>query len=154
MACHTRVASPPLSDLKMSDPRSEKQLIAGFWALEQGKWRWTARKFAAVLLPPPGSRQNGTTLRLQFFIPSQVVDKLGPLTLRASVGETSLESERITVGGALSYTSYIRPSLIGSNLLPIVFTLDKALPKSDTDGRELGMIVSELALESKESGDR
>ena len=146
VSCRTKV-TPPLSQLAMTDQRSEKQLIAGFWGLEEGKWRWTARRFAVVLIPPSGSKQTGATLRLQFYIPRQQIEKLGPLTLSADVGESPLTPEKFTSGGTLTYTRDIPSSLIGPNMLPVVFNLDKALDNTETDGRELGIIVTSVSIE-------
>jgi hypothetical protein len=146
--CH-RKRYRPTNDLKISDPNSEKQLISGFYGLEQGQWRWTARRFAVVLLPPPGSQQAGATLRLKLYIPETQIQKLGPVTLRADVGEHSLAPEKFAKGGTLEYSQNIQPSLLGPNMLPVVFTFDKALPPAATDGRELGAVVSEVSLERR-----
>ena len=140
---------PPASDLKMSDAKLEKQLISGFYDLEEGKWRWTARKFAVVLQPPAGSERTGATLRLKLYIPEAQIQRLGPMTLNANVGEHLLAPEKFMKGGLLEYSQNISPALISANLLPVVFTFDKALPPSPSEGRELGAVVSEVALEQK-----
>jgi hypothetical protein len=148
-ACRKKRIPPPSSDLRMSDSYSPRQLIAGFYKLEQNQWRWTARRFAVVLKPPPGSEQTGATLQLTLFIPESQIEKLGPMTLSADVGEVSLSSETFTEGGSLSYRRQIPPALIGSNLLPVVFRFDKALAPFQTDGRELAAVVSEVSLEPR-----
>jgi hypothetical protein len=137
----------PVSDLKMSDPDSEKQLTSGFYTLEQGQWRWASRRFALVLLPPPGSQQAGAVLRLKLYLPEEQIQRLGPMTLKADVGEHSLPPAKFAKGGAFEYSQNIQPSLLGSNLLPVVFTFDKAIPPSPADGRELGAVVTEVSLE-------
>ena len=148
-ACHKKRVPPFSSDLKMSNPYSERQLIAGFYQLEQNQWRWAARRFAVVLKPPPGSERTGATLQLTFFIPDAQVEALGPVTLGADVGDISLASEELTKGGSFSYCRNISPSLIGPGLLPVVFHFDKALPPSPTDGRELAAVISEVSLQPK-----
>jgi hypothetical protein len=144
-----RPTVPPLSHLAMTDERSEKQLIAGFWGLEEKSWRWTSRRFAVVLWPPPGSEQSGATLRLQLYVPPQQIEKLGPLTLRADVGDFSLPPEVLAAGGELTYSGNIPPSLIGRMMLPVVFVLDKAFDNTKIDGRHLGIIVTSVSLDSK-----
>jgi hypothetical protein len=137
------------SDLKMSDSSSAKQLIAGFHTVENGQWRWTARRFSVVLQPPAGSMTSGAVLRLKLFIPEPSIRNLGPMTLSADVGEVTLAPETFTRPGSLSYSRDVPPSLFGPNLLPVVFYFDKALAPLDTDGRELAAVVSEVSLEPK-----
>jgi hypothetical protein len=146
-ACHKKRVPPFSSNLKMSDPSSARQLIAGFYSLEQGKWRWAAGHFAVVLKPPPGSERTGATLQLKFFIPDTQIDQLGPMTLSADVGDVSLASETFAEGGILCYRRDIPPALIGPNLLPVVFRFNKVLAPFQTDGRELAAVVTEVSLE-------
>jgi len=140
---------PPSSDLKMSGSSSEKQLISGFHPLENNRWRWTARRFAVVLQPPAGSERTGATLRLQLFIPASQIQKLGPMTLTADVGEVSFAPETFTQGGTFSYSRDVPPALFHNYLLPVVFTFDKALAPTGADGRELAAVVTEVSLEPR-----
>jgi hypothetical protein len=149
--CHKRRAPSFSSDLRMSDRSSAKQLIDGFYDLEQNQWRWTAHRFAVVLKPPTGSERTGAVLQLKMFIPEAQIQKIGPMTLSADVGEVSLAPETFTEGGSLSYCRKIPPKLINPNLLlPVVFNFDKAVPPSQADGRELAAVVSEVSLKPKD----
>jgi hypothetical protein len=139
----------PSSDLKMSDSSSGNQLISGFYAMEEGGWRWTKRVFAVVLQPPAGSERTGATLHLQMFIPPAQIEKLGPMTLNADIDDISLGSQTFNSSGHCKYTREIPPALIHANVLPIVFSFDKVLDASATDGRELAAVVTEVALERK-----
>src|SRR5437868_2069769 len=120
----TRVALS--SHLKMSDRSSNLQLIAGFYGLEQDRWRWTARRFAVVLQPPGGSERDGATLRLRLYIPDTEFPKLGPMSLTADVDDASLGSETFITPGSLSYSRYLPPALLRTDMLPIVFTFNRA----------------------------
>jgi hypothetical protein len=147
--CHRKRVPPPSSDLRMSDKYSAKQLIDGFYDLEQNQWRWAAGRFAVVLQPPAGSERTGATLQLKMFIPESQIQKLGPMTLSADVGEVSLAPETFTKGGSFSYCRDISPKLIGPNLLPVVFRFDKALAPFEADSRELAVVVLEVSLQRK-----
>ena len=147
--CHGKRVPPLSSDLRMSDKKSAKQLIAGFYDLEQNQWRWTARRFAVVLQPPAGSERTGAVLQLKVFMPESQIQKLGPMTLSADVGEVSLAPETFTKGGSFSYCRNIPPKLISPNLLPVVFRFDKALTPFEVDGRELAVVVLEVSLQQK-----
>lgn len=135
------------SRLKMSDSASAIQLIAGFYNLEGDQWRWTARRFAVVLQQPAGSERNGARLRLQLFIPDAQIKKLGPMTLAADVEEVSLGSQTFAEAGSHSYSRNVPTALLGSGLLPVVFTFNKASAPSYAERRELASIVTEVSLE-------
>jgi hypothetical protein len=140
---------PLLSDLKMSDPSGEKQLLAGFYGIEAGQWRWTKRRFAVVLRPPRDADKNGATLTIKLFIPGSQIEKLGPVTISADIDDVTLAPETFREAGSLTYSRELPPSLTGSGFVPVVFTLDKALAPFEADGRELGAVVSEVSLESR-----
>jgi hypothetical protein len=137
------------SDLKMAESSSARQLTAGFYGIENGKWRWTARRFGVVLQPPAGSMASGAVLKLKLYIPEASLQKLGPMTLSADVGEVTLAPETFNQPGILSYSRDVSPGLFGPNLLPVVFSFDKALAPPDADGRELAAVVTEVSLEPK-----
>ena len=148
-------AQPPLStDLKMSDSSAERQLIGGFYQPEQN-WRWVARRFAVVFPPPSGSEQSGATLQLRFFISKTTIGRLGPMTLTAIVGNTSLAPETFTRFGNFTYHAEVPPTALQSNrVVPVVFTFDKALSPGETDGRELSVVVTEVSLRASPIGGR
>jgi hypothetical protein len=140
---------PLVSNLKMSDESSSAQLLAGFYTLENQKWRWVAHRFAVVLKPPPGSDTAGATLRLQLFLPDPQIQKLGPITLTADVGEVTLKPETFTQGGAALYSRDVAPDLLRADLVPVVFSFDKAAPAALTDGREVAAVVTQVSLDRK-----
>ncbi len=135
------------ADLKMSDRSSASQLIMGFYGVEHDQWRWTAHRFAVVLPPPSGSERSGARLRLQLYIPDSQIKKLGPMTLTADVGDVSLGSETFTDAGAVLYSRDVPAGLLVTELLPVVFTFNKAAAASNADRRELAAVVTEVSLE-------
>jgi hypothetical protein len=135
------------NDLKMSDAASEKQLTAGFYAIEEKRWRWMARRFGVVLQPPPGSERQGGTLRLELYLPDSQLRKLGPITLSAEAEDMPLAPETFMKGGRHSYSRQLPPGLFRDALVPVVFTFDKALAPSDKEPRELAAVVSEVSVE-------
>ena len=148
ISCHAkRVAFS--SDLKMGDALSDRQLISGFYGIEQKQWRWAARRFAVVLQPPPGSERAGGTLRLHLFIPASQIEKFGPITLSAEAEDAPLAPETFSQGGSYTYSRNVPAALFRATLLPVVFTLDKAIGRSEKDSRELGAVVTEVSIEGK-----
>ncbi len=123
--------------------QGEIEFLHGWHQLEYGCWRWTEREFA-VLAPLPASMRP--MLKLRFFLPELVIQKVGPLTLAAWVDERPLASETYAEPGEHVYVR----GLVGGptdQRVRIEFRLDRALPPDDTDPRERGIIVSSLTIE-------
>ncbi len=137
------------STVHAGDPKSETQLVNGFYAIEQNAWRWTAQRFSVVLRPPAGGAQRGATLNLQLTVPDAVIAKLKTVSLSATVGGTMLSPETYTQSGSFTYTRDVPPNLLGSEAVRIDFQLDKALPPGSADARELGVIVASVGLDAK-----
>ncbi len=124
-------------------------MIAGFYGLEAKSWRWTARQFAVVLSPPPGSDRKGAQLRMRLVIPEGQIQKLGPMTLSTDVDDRTLDPETFSKGGNYDYVRDVPADVLRTNLAPIIFSFDKAAAPSAGDGRELAAIVTEISLLSK-----
>src|ERR1700730_13045266 len=56
------------SMINVADPHFAVQLTKGFYDVESGAWRWTARNFSAMLRPPRDAGQKGAMLVLKFAI--------------------------------------------------------------------------------------
>src|SRR5215468_4539763 len=82
--------SPPhlASVVGMADGKSAFQLFSGFYYVEHGANRWTAKKFSVLLGAPPGSREKGAMLRLELTMPESIIDHLKSVTLAAAVNGT------------------------------------------------------------------
>ena len=132
------------SRLKMSDPETGKQLVSGFYALEGNSWRWTARRFVVMF---PGCRgadiHRPHSLTLSVFVPAGQIQQLGPLTLNADVNGTVLAGETFREPGVHTYMRSVPEVALESNIVPVVFFLDKA---TSPDGRELGLVVNNAQL--------
>jgi hypothetical protein len=133
-----------------SDPQSDTQLVAGFYAIEQNSWRWTAQRFSVVLRPPAGAAERGATLNMQLTVPDAVISRLKTISVSGNIGATQLSPETYTEQGPYTYTRDIPASLLNGEALRIDFKLDKSLPPgTGGDQRELGVIVSSVGLEAK-----
>ena len=142
--------APPLaSSIHMSDARIESQLVSGFYGVEQNVWRWTARQFSVLLRPPVGSAKKGATLELRLTVPPVVTEKLNAVTLSAAAGGKPLPPETYTQPGDYVYSRDIPPNLLADEVLRVDFSLDKSIPPSGADLRELGVIVLSAGLTPK-----
>jgi hypothetical protein len=136
-----------LSSAHMGDPRAAPQLIEGFYGLEQGVWRWTARKFVVALQAPSGGAGQDTQLEFSFTLPETVISRLQAITLTARSNGTEIGSETYTQPGEYVFTKPVPAALLqGGGAIKVEFELDKALPPGDADKRELGLVAVSVAL--------
>lgn len=148
--CH-RVKAPA-SVVHTDDPATAGQLLSGFYRVEgsgrDNAWRWTGSDFS-VALAPPQVAPHGTQLRLRLYFPETQIQKLGPMTLTASIDGEPLASETYSQGGSYDFIRDVPACFLDTNVLPISFSFDRYLPKSETDPRDLGAVVLMAALEPK-----
>ncbi len=137
------------SMVQVADPRVAAQLTKGFYPVENQAWRWTQSKFSASLRPPKTGAQNGARLVLKFVIPDVVLQKLHSLKLSARVNGIDLPPEEYTRAGDQTYSRDVPPIALPATAVSVDFTLDKSLPPSPSDNRELGVIVSAVGFEAK-----
>jgi hypothetical protein len=137
------------SALKMGDPKVETQLINGFYGIEGNAWRWTARQFTAVLKTPLGASQRGGALELSLTVPPVVIEKLKTVSLAASIDGKPLPPESYTQAGPYSFKREVPAAWLSGDSIKVEFQLDKAMPPTGADARELGVVVGALSLEPK-----
>lgn len=137
------------SVVQISDISTADQLISGFHGLERNAWRWTDRKFTFALRRPPGADQAGGWLTLKFTIPAVSLEALKSITVTAKVGGAAVAPETFTSAGDHEYRREVPASALSAGIVNVEFSLDKVLPPSQKDGRELGVVVTSAGLESK-----
>jgi hypothetical protein len=135
--------------LRMNDATMAGQLTSGFYTVESGAWRWTAQKFAITLRRPAHAAQQGATLEFHLTVPAANIQKLGAITLSASVGSTALAPETYSQAGPHTYRRDVPASALTGDAVRIDFQVDKAIPPGDMDKRELGVVASSVALAAK-----
>ena len=144
--CHN--VKQPVSNLNVADETTANQLLSGFWWVESGSWRWTAREFAAALQPPEDAENRGATLYLHLYIPDSQIDSLGAMTLTATAEDQELQSETFSKGGTYIFTCEIPRDLMATSILPVKFSFDKALTPLEAGGRELAAVVTGIELQT------
>ena len=135
-----------LSTVHLADPRATAQLLKGFHLLEQGAWRWTERVFAVALKPPPAAPGQEVNVELTFSIVEASIRRLGPLTLMATMNGSPVGSETYGQAGDYTFTKPVPAAVLTSETIEAAFELDKVLPPSGSDLRELGVIAVSVAL--------
>ncbi len=148
LACKRKAPVPRLlSVVEMSNSQAETQLLDGFYGLEAGAWRWTRRQFRVLLAAPPGAAQNGAWLRVRVTAPDALIAKLGDVTLSASLDGHPLPPETYSAAGSYTYARAVPAAFLQGQSATVDFSLDKVMPPSGRDIRELGIVVLSAGLQ-------
>ena len=86
------------------------------------------------------------TIELTFSIAEASISRLGPLTLTATLNGSALGSETYDQAGDCIFTKPVPAEVLASETIEAAFELDKALPPTGSDLRELGVIAVSVAL--------
>ena len=132
-----------------ADPQVAKQLVGGFYGVEQNSWRWTAGRFSVLLRPPRTAAANGAVLQLKFAIPDVAFSKMKGMSLSAYVNGTALAPESYTQAGGFTYSRDVPANLLAGDVARLDFAVDKTIPPSAADRRELGVVVSLVGFQPK-----
>lgn len=132
-----------------ADPHIVKQLISGFYGVEQNSWRWTAPRFSVLLRPPRTAAKNGAVLQLKFTIPDVAFPRLKGVSLSAYVNGTALTPESYQQAGQFIYSREIPANLLTGDVARVDFSLDKTIPPTAADRRELGVVVSVVGFQPR-----
>jgi hypothetical protein len=133
----------------MGDPSYAPQLLKGFHGVEASSWRWTQKDFAVALGAPAGADKNGAKLVFRFSVPELVAQKLKSVTLSASINSFPLEPQQYAKSGFFTYSRDVPADRLKTGQAIVEFTLDKALEPGEVETRQLGIIASQVGLESK-----
>jgi hypothetical protein len=117
--------------------------------VEANAWRWTMQRFSVNLHPPARSAQQGAVLEFHLTVPPPTIEKLGSITLAASIGGAALAPETYSKAGEYTYRRDVPATALGGDSARIDFQLDKAVPPGEVDKRELGVVASSVALIAK-----
>jgi hypothetical protein len=138
-----------LSVVQMGDPQAQGQLVSGFYAIEEGAWRWTKQKFSVLLGAPAGAAQKGAWLRVEVTAPDALIAKVGAVTLTARVNGEVLAPETYSAAGTYTYERAVAAGSLEDVPVRVDFTLDKTMQPDPPDRRTLGIVVTSAGLEPK-----
>ncbi len=138
-----------VSMIHTADPRASVQLLRGFHEVEEGAWRWAAGEFAVTLRVPKGAAQKGASLIMKFAVAEPSIQKFGSVTVSAKLDTMDLPPEKFTAPGPATYTREIPAAALAGESVTVVFKVDKFIPSSDADQRDLGVIVQLIGLAVK-----
>jgi hypothetical protein len=138
-----------LQTLEMGNLEHAKQLGKGFYAVEDGAWRWTQGKFSVMLRSPIQAGAKGATLVVKATIPQPIIEKLKDVTLTCVVNGVRLKTTNYNRPGAVVLRLDVPPKAFPTENVAVDFVLDKVLPPRPDDQRELGLILTSIGFERK-----
>jgi len=130
--------------LKLGDLRSKAQLVAGWYPMEEGAWRWMAKQ-AEVTLRTPADPRLSFEMAL-FFPPGYMQRAGGPVSVSVRVNGNPLTRQSYFAPGSYHLAAMVPPGLTTYPTSTVTIRLNRALPPSGSELRELGAIVSELGF--------
>lgn len=137
-----------LSTVHVADPRAYPQMVEGFHDLEAESWRWTGRRFAVLLEPPPPVPMHEPSLEFRFSVPAPIIAAVGAITLTATLNGIELGSETFsTATNDVLFTRKVPARLMDDKPVRVEFQLDKVLGPTAQDERELGVIAFSIGLQ-------
>ncbi|MBV9770976.1 MAG: hypothetical protein JOZ32_15485 [Bryobacterales bacterium] len=144
---YRKISDPSaVSAVNMANPAEAPQLLSGFYEIEGGKSRWTAKSFSVLLKAPPGSGQKGAELALDLYIPEAQIQNLGAMMLSAEVGGDELPAHTFSRSNVYTYSAHVPAEALRPVFVVVNFRLDKAAVNLNGDARELGVVVSNVSL--------
>lgn len=123
--------------------------MEGFYALENGAWRWTGKHFAVDLGVPANARQNGATLRLKFTVTPAMLKGHPTLAISGKLGEFKVPAQHFNKAGTFELASSVPASALQTDRVRAEFFLDGSFRPGGADIRELGLIAHSVALEAR-----
>ena len=139
-------AKPPetLSYLHLGDIRSRAQLVSGWYAIEDGAWRWMAPEAEATLHPLP---DVAAQFELQLFFPPDFMQRAGsPVTVSVALNGKPFTKALYFEPGGHTMAKRVPPELLTSPTTSVSIRVNPYVPPTATDQRALGAVVQGLGF--------
>ena len=127
--------APRLESVPMNSPEAERQIVSGIYELEEGRFRWMARRGVIVLKSPA----TAAPLEVKLFVPENATARRLRLELD---GETVLDQP---LPGPGLHIVGSAPVAAKGQTATLVLEVDRTL-RVPGDHRELGVIIVEAGF--------
>lgn len=132
-----------LSYVMLADLRAVEQLGDGWYEIEDGAWRWMGREATLYLKRPEG---ENVLLEARLFVPGSVIRRVGAPSIQILLNGELLITQNFPQAGAYVIEQAVPPEKLHANLLRVDLKLDRALPPSIEDQRQLGIVVKAVGF--------
>ncbi len=141
--------SRPSAVINMGDLATGPQLIRGFYPIEENSWRWTTGHFEVLLGAPPAASRVGGLVVLKINVPELLVQRYKAVTLSCELNHALLASETYSRAEAYEYRRDVPAAVFETDPLQLRCSLNKYFAAGAIESRELGLVVTSIALEPK-----
>lgn len=133
------VSDPSLSYLHLGDLRARPQLLGRWYPIEDGGWRWMGKQAQAVLRTP---QESPVDFELRLFFPKAHPQRAGgPVTVSVLLEDDLLVERTYRAAGAYTIRQPVPPGSLPHPVTRVSIRLDRAVPPTGEDRRELGAVV-------------
>ena len=132
-------AKPLYSYAQMNDLRVAPQLGMGFFAIEEGGWRWMAKEGRLMLKTPDAPK---TQFEVRLTLPKGQVSSLGAMTLSVLFNDKPFAETTYSADGDYTFTKDVPPGTLVQSPVQVTLRWNKArAPGLGGDARELAAVV-------------
>jgi hypothetical protein len=130
--------------VKTGDLRNKPQLISGWYSVEDGAWRWMMKRSEVVLRTLEDPR---LTFAMQLYFPPGYMQHAGgPVTVSVRMNGKPLTTQSYAAPGSYRLEAMVPPGLASFPTSTVNIRLNRTLPPSGGEQRDLGAIVTELGF--------
>jgi cephalosporin hydroxylase len=127
-----------ISEVRVADKFVRDRLLSGFYS-GTDDWLWTARKFAVrVDVPPPVTGES--KLELDFSVPAELIEAVGPVTVTARINGTKIGSQKYKAPGRYSWEQRLPEKFLTADPLTVEYELDR-WGTDKSNGHDIGLIA-------------
>ena len=132
-------SDPSLSYLHLGDLRARPQLLGRWYPIEDGSWRWMGKQARAVLRTP---QESPVDFELRLFFPKNHPQRAGgPVTVSVLLENELLVEKTYRAAGVYTIRQPVPPGSLPHPVTRITIRLDRAVPATGEERRELGAVV-------------
>ena len=99
--------------------------------------------------PPPTAAKKGAILLLRAGIPGPSIAIVHSISVSAVVNGVALAPEEFMRAGDFDYVREVPASAFHADHATVAFALDKAVPPTGSERRELGVVLKTVGFEAK-----
>ena len=132
-------ARPLYTYAQMNDLRVAPQLGMGFYAIEEGGWRWMAREARMMLRAPEGPKAQ---FEVRLTLPKGQASALGPMTFSVLFNDKPFAETTYSADGDYTFTKDVPPGMLTQSPVHVTLRWNKArAPVAGGDARELAAVI-------------
>lgn len=123
----------------LADLRAADQLGPGWYEIENGAFRWMARRSTVYLKRP---ESGGAVLEVRLYLPENLILKVGAPTLEIWLDGKLLSAARLPRAGEYVLKEQVVPARSPAGPAQVELRLDRSMPPSGSEQRQLGAVVT------------